>query len=254
MLILKIKDSRAMAATKIEWAEASWNPVTGCDKISSGCMNCYAERMAFRLQTMGNPNYTKGFTVAPHPQLLNLPLAWRAPRVIFVNSMSDLFHKGVSDEFILQVFDIMGRASWHTFQILTKRSDRLKDLSPRLPWRDNIWMGVSVENRDCAFRIDDLRQCAASVKFLSCEPLLGPLGELDLENIDWLIVGGESGPGARPIRKDWVVSLRDQCVTKGIPFFFKQWGGTNKKKSGRSLEGRFWDETPTTASASPCCA
>ena len=228
----------------IEWTEASWNPVTGCTKISAGCLHCYAERMARRLQAMGHPNYIHGFKVAIHEDALDIPLRWKKSRIIFVNSMSDLFHEDVPESFILRVFDVMNKASRHQFQVLTKRSERLAKLSARLPWSDNIWVGVSVENENYTFRIDHLRKVSARVRFLSLEPLLGPIERLDLEGIDWVIVGGESGPGARPMQPEWVQDIRDQCISAGVPFFFKQWGGVNKKKAGRILEGRTWDNIP----------
>lgn len=233
-----------MAISTIEWTESTWNPVTGCTKISPGCKNCYAERMALRLQAMGQPNYINGFNLTMHEHSLRLPLSWKKPHTIFVNSMSDLFHKDVPVEFIQKVFDVMGRAYWHRFQILTKRSDRLLDLSPGLLWISNIWMGVTIESSDYTFRIDHLREIGAFVKFLSLEPLLGPMPDLNLKGIDWVIVGGESGPGARPMDRAWVVDIRNQCHKAKVPFFFKQWGGTNKKKAGRMLEGRTWDEMP----------
>ncbi len=230
--------------SEIEWTQSTWNPVTGCSKISSGCKNCYAQRMAVRLQAMGQPNYRNGFDLTLQPQMLELPFKWKRPQNIFVNSMSDLFHEKVPLEYIQQVFDVMGRAFWHSFQLLTKRSDRLKRVSHLLPWAENIWMGVSVENADVRYRINHLRACDAHVKFLSLEPLLGPLPSLDLNGIDWVIVGGESGPKARPVDVRWVVDIRDQCIKNNVPFFFKQWGGYNKKKAGRLLEGRTWDEMP----------
>lgn len=230
--------------SSIEWTSSTWNPVTGCTKISPGCKHCYAERMAKRLQAMGQPNYVNGFELTLHEHVLELPLSWKMPQTIFVNSMSDLFHKDVPLEFIQRVFDVMHRAHWHQFQVLTKRAERLGELSESLEWSPNIWMGVSVETARYMPRIDDLRQTKARIKFLSLEPLLGPLTELDLIGIDWVIVGGESGPGARPIKPEWVVDIRDQCLTARVPFFFKQWGGTNKKKTGRLLEGRTWDEMP----------
>jgi protein gp37 len=228
----------------IEWTEATWNPITGCTKVSPGCQHCYAERLAKRLQAMGQRRYAHGFRVTLHPDLVALPLRWRTPRCIFVNSMSDLFHDAVPAAFILRLFAVMGRANWHCFQILTKRAERLVDLSPRLPWASHIWMGVSVEQRRYLSRIDALRQTGAQVKFLSLEPLLGPLPDLDLQRIDWVIVGGESGPGARPMDPAWVLDVRDQCQRAHIPFFFKQWGGVHKKQAGRLLEGRTWDEMP----------
>lgn len=231
--------------SSIEWTEATWNPLTGCTKISPGCKHCYAERIALRLRAAGQPNYTKGFELAIHEHALDIPLRWKKRRKIFVNSMSDLFHEDVPDEFIQRVFDVMRRADWHRFQILTKRSERLFDLSPLLPWMPHIWMGVSVENQDYTFRIDSLRKTGAHIKFLSLEPLLGPLRWLNLKGIDWVIVGGESGPRARPMKWSWVIEIRNQCQKAGVPFFFKQWGGVNKKKTGRELEGRTWDEMPS---------
>jgi protein gp37 len=231
-------------ASSIEWTGSTWNPVTGCMKISPGCLNCYAERMAKRLQAMGQPNYAGGFKLALHEHAVDLPLRWRKPQTIFVNSMSDLFLKGIPREFLLRIFNVMHQAHWHTFQVLTKRSDRLQELSSQLPWSPNIWMGVTVENRDYVNRIDDLRKSEAYIKFLSIEPLLGPLPKINLEGIDWVIVGGESGPGARPMEPGWVLDIRNQCNEAGVPFFFKQWGGTRKKKAGRMLEGRTWDEMP----------
>lgn len=230
--------------SNIEWTESTWNPVTGCSKISPGCTNCYAERMSRRLQAMGQPNYKQGFELNIHEHTLALPLQWKKPQIIFVNSMSDLFHRDVPFEFIQQTFDTMNYANWHRYQILTKRSERLLELSPYLEWSDHIWMGVSVENENFTQRIDDLRMTGAHVKFLSLEPLLGPLPELDLFGIDWVIVGGESGPGARPMREEWVLEIRDQCLKSKVPFFFKQWGGFHKKKAGRSLEGQIWNQMP----------
>ena len=238
-------------ATKsaIEWTEATWNPVTGCTKISPGCDNCYAEKLALRLQAMGQPNYVNGFELTIQERMLELPLKWKTPQIIFVNSMSDLFHKDVPEEYIQRVFDVMRCASRHIFQVLTKRSQRLARLSPNLDWPPNVWMGVSVESAAYQFRIDHLRETGARVKFLSLEPLLGPLPALDLAGIDWAIVGGESGPGARAISPEWVIDIRNQCKDAGVPFFFKQWGGTNKKKSGRLLENRTWDEMPRSVAA-----
>lgn len=233
----------------IEWTNATWNPVTGCTKISPGCKHCYAERMARRLQAMGQPNYADGFRLTLHEHALELPLRWKKPQVIFVNSMSDLFHRSVPVPFIRRAFEVMRRADWHQFQILTKRSERLRELDPEIVWAPNIWMGVSVEDAGRAFRIDGLRQTRAAVKFLSLEPLLGPLPRLDLRGIDWVIVGGESGPGARPMDPAWVTDLRDQCLRARVPFFFKQWGGVNKKRAGRLLDGRTWDEMPVPAAA-----
>jgi len=228
----------------IEWTESTWNPVTGCTKISPGCQHCYAERMTRRLQGMGLRKYAHGFKVAAHADALDLPLGWKTPQVIFVNSMSDLFHEDVPEEFIDRVLDVMRRASWHTFQVLTKRSARLRDLSQAIEWPANVWVGASIENEHCLFRVEHLRHTGAHTKFLSLEPLLGPLPKLDLRGMDWVIVGGESGPGARPIAKEWVVDIRDQCLAAGVPFFFKQWGGVRKKQAGRILEGRTWDQMP----------
>lgn len=232
------------ANSSIEWTESTWNPVTGCTKISPGCKHCYAERLAFRLQAMGQPNYVNGFKLTVQENALELPLRWKKPQMIFVNSMSDLFHKNVPTSIILRVFDVMRRAHWHRFQILTKRSERLLELDSRLPWQPNIWMGVSVENEGYTFRIDHLRKTGAHIKFLSLEPLLGALTGLKLEGIAWVIVGGESGPGARPMQLSWVTEIRNQCQKADVAFFFKQWGGVNKKKTGRMLEGRTWDEMP----------
>ena len=228
----------------IEWTEATWNPVTGCDKVSPGCAHCYAERMARRLQAMGQRNYADGFAVRTHEHMLQHPLRWKKPLRIFVNSMSDLFHGDIPVEFIEQVFGVMNKANWHQYQVLTKRSQRLRELSDRMNWQPQIWMGVSVENQRHAFRIDDLRRTGAAVKFLSLEPLLGPLPDLNLEGIDWVIVGGESGPGARPMRPEWVADIQAQCAGAGVKFFFKQWGGVFKKRTGRELNGRTWDEMP----------
>ncbi|MYC93568.1 MAG: phage Gp37/Gp68 family protein [Caldilineaceae bacterium SB0661_bin_32] len=230
--------------SSIEWTESTWNPVTGCTKVSPGCQHCYAERMAIRLKAMGQPNYANGFTLAIHEHALDLPLKWKKPQIIFVNSMSDLFHKDVPAWFIQETFDVMRRAHWHQFQVLTKRSERLLRMSQSIEWPDNVWMGVSVERQDYVFRIADLQGTEAKIKFVSFEPLLGSLPELDLKGIDWAIVGGESGPGARPMQKEWVLGIQAQCQRGQIPFFFKQWGGVNKKKSGRILEGRTWDELP----------
>ncbi len=228
----------------IEWTDATWNPVTGCSKISPGCKHCYAERMSKRLQAMGQPNYANGFQVTLQPHMLELPLEWKRPRRVFVNSMSDLFHKDVPLSFIKKVFSVMRRANWHQYQLLTKRSERLLEVSPLLTWEPHIWIGVSVENDDYTSRIDDLRKTGADVKFLSLEPLLGPLRKLNLRGMDWVIVGGESGPGARPMNPDWVRDIRDQCVRANVPFFFKQWGGPFKKRTGRVLDGRTWDQMP----------
>ena len=228
----------------IEWTDATWNPVTGCTKISPGCKHCYAERLARRLQLMGQANYRNGFKVTLQPHMLELPLRWKAPRRIFVNSMSDLFHEDVPTDYVKRVFDVMVRAHWHQFQVLTKRADRLRSLNRELQWPANVWQGVSVESERYLDRVDDLRRTNAAVKFLSLEPLLEALPNLDLRGIDWVIVGGESGPGARQIDKKWVISIRERCKRAGVPFFFKQWGGVQKSKTGRTLEGRTWDEMP----------
>ena len=246
--------------SSIEWTEATWNPVAGCTVISPGCTNCYAMRLARRLELMGQPKYA-GITrisggrakwngkVTLDVAALQVPKRWVVGRTIFVNSMSDLFHEQVPLDFIQQVFTIMVEATQHTFQILTKRAERAAELSARLPWPENVWMGVSVESADYIGRIDELRKTNAAVKFLSLEPLLGPLENLDLRGIDWAIAGGESGPTVRPMKPDWVRSIRDQCLAAGIAFHFKQWGGTNKKKAGRVLDGRTWDEQPAKRSA-----
>lgn len=228
----------------IEWTQSTWNPVTGCTKISTGCKNCYAERMAHRLRLMGQPNYRNGFEVTLQPAMLELPLRWRKSQFIFVNSMSDLFHDEVPAEYIARVFDVMRRAHWHRFQVLTKRAERLAELDPFIDWPANVWMGVSVENHAHVDRIESLRLTHARTKFLSLEPLLSNLPDLDLSGIDWVIAGGESGPRTRRVEVDWILSLRDQCLAAGVPFFFKQWGGTNKKRTGRLLQGRTWDEMP----------
>lgn len=228
----------------IEWTEATWNPLTGCNKISPGCKNCYAERLAVRLQAMGQANYANGFQLTLQEQALELPLRWKKPRTVFVNSMSDLFHQDVPAWFILRVFEVMRQAYWHQFQVLTKRAERLAEMSRDLPWMPNIWMGVSVENRDYVHRIDLLRQTGAYIKFLSLEPLLGPLTNLNLNGIDWVIVGGESGPGARTMKPQWVRDIRAQCQQADVPFFFKQWGGVRKSQTGRKLDGRTWDQMP----------
>jgi protein gp37 len=243
----------------IEWTDATWNPVTGCTKVSAGCDNCYAERLALRLQRMGSTRYRNGFTVTLHPQALTLPLHWKSPRRIFVNSMSDLFHGAVPPDFIDQVFDVMRTASWHQFQLLTKRPGRMAAyITGSVPGRDgliatkypghdvppNVWIGTSVEDARVVGRIDHLRRIPAPVRFLSCEPLIGPLPGLDLQGIDWVIVGGESGPGHRPIEAEWVRGIRRQCRRSGTTFFFKQWGGAISKSGGRTLDGRTYDGMP----------
>ncbi len=234
-----------MATTSsIEWTEATWNPVTGCSKISSGCVNCYAERMAKRLEAMGQDRYANGFKVTLQRDIVDLPLRWKKPRLVFVNSMSDLFHKDVPDDYIFDCFEVMNSASQHTFQILTKRPDRVVELKNRLSWGPNIWIGTSIENSEFTWRSRLIARIPAAIRFLSVEPLLGPIPRLPLKNINWVIVGGESGPGARPLQAEWVRSIRDRCISFSVPFFFKQWGGTNKKRTGRELDGRFWDEMP----------
>ncbi len=233
-----------MANSSIEWTESTWNPLTGCTKISPGCKHCYAERMAKRLRAMGQQKYRNEFKLTMHENVLEDPLHWKKSQVIFVNSMSDLFHEDVPVDFIIKTFDVMRRAHWHTFQVLTKRADRLAELDSQIVWPSNVWMGVSVENSRYAHRIDHLRQTHARVRFLSLEPLLGSIPNLELSGIHWVIVGGESGPRARLIEHNWVTEIRDQCKQAKVPFFFKQWGGINKKKTGRLLEGRTWDELP----------
>jgi protein gp37 len=230
--------------SSIEWTEATWNPVTGCSKISPGCKHCYAERMARRLQAIGHPHYRNGFQVALHEDALDLPLRWKRPQAIFVNSMSDLYHRDVPLSFINKVFGVMHQAHWHRYQILTKRAERLAELSDKLPWAPNIWQGVTVEHPDYDDRIDLLRETGAHIKFLSLEPLLAPMPKLKLRGINWVIVGGESGPGARPMAAEWATGIRDQCRKAGVAFHFKQWGGVFKKRNGRLLEGRTWDEMP----------
>lgn len=231
--------------SKIEWTESTWNPVTGCTKISAGCQHCYAERMANRLHAMGQPNYRNGFEVTCHERSLGLPFRWTTPRLVFVNSMSDVFHEDIPEDFIKRIFKVMEQASHHRFQVLTKRAKRLETLAKKLPWPGNVWMGVTVESGDCTLRIDCLRKVPAKVRFLSMEPLLEPLPSLDLTGIDWVIVGGESGPGARPMEEEWALNIKRQCRKARVAFFFKQWGGVNKKKAGRLLRGRTYSEMPT---------
>ena len=228
----------------IEWTDATWNPVTGCTKISPGCKNCYAERLAFRLKEMGNPRYNNGFRITLHPDQLDLPFRWGKPRMIFVNSMSDLFHEAVPDDYIKKVFATMVKADWHIFQILTKRAERLAKLAPELPWPAHVWQGVSVESQPYTKRVVALQEVPATVRFLSVEPLLGRISNLPLNGVHWVIVGGESGPHHRPIKPEWVREIRKQCLTAKIPFFFKQWGGRTAKSGGRTLDGRTWDQMP----------
>ncbi len=231
-------------SSTIEWTEATWNPVTGCTKISPGCKFCYAERMSFRLQAMGQVRYRNAFKLTLQPDVIKAPLHWKRPRVIFVNSMSDLFHKDVPVDYIKRCFEVMEEASQHTFQVLTKRPDRLAEVCHQLPWPSNLWMGTSIESQDYVPRIAFLRAVPAHIRFLSVEPLLGRIPRLPLTGIHWVIVGGESGPGARPMKAEWVRQIRDRCIAQKVPFFFKQWGGTNKKRTGRTLDGRTWDEMP----------
>jgi protein gp37 len=233
-----------MNKSNIEWTESTWNPVTGCTKISSGCVNCYAERMALRLKAMGAPKYLNGFELTLHEDCLSEPYSWKKPKVIFVNSMSDLFHEEIPFEFVEMVFKVMNENPQHIFQVLTKRAELLLQYSHKLKWTSNIWMGVTVEDFNAKIRIDYLRQTDAAIKFLSCEPLISDLGKLDLGRINWVIVGGESGPKSRPIKEDWVLDIYSQCKTDDIPFFFKQWGGVNKKKAGKALKGEIYHEMP----------
>jgi protein gp37 len=231
-------------ASSIEWTESTWNPVTGCTKVSPGCKHCYAERLAKRLKAMGQSNYQKEFELALHENALQLPLKWTKPQMVFVNSMSDLFHPDVPEDFIRRVFEVMQEACIHTYQILTKRSERLEGLAYKLPWPPNVWAGVSVESKRYLYRIDHLRSIPAHTRFVSFEPLLESLGQINLDGINWAIVGGESGPKARTMREEWVEEIHDQCRNAGIAFFFKQWGGPNKKKTGRILHGKTWNELP----------
>jgi len=233
-----------MTKSKIEWTESTWNPFTGCSKISAGCLNCYAEKMAHRLKAMGNKKYRNDFEFTVHRSLFDFPLQQKKPLTIFVNSMSDTFHENAEEKDIVKIFQIMKMAPWHTFQVLTKRSERARDIADRIEWAKNIWLGVTVESVENLFRLNHLRDIPAAVKFLSLEPLLGPLPNLDLNLIDWVIVGGESGPKSRPMEKEWVVEIKERCQKAKVPLFFKQWGGTNKKKSGRLLENQTWDEYP----------
>jgi protein gp37 len=235
--------------TTIEWTNMTWNPVTGCTKVSQGCKHCYAERMAKRLHAMGTPRYANGFQLALQPDLVDLPRQWRQPRLIFVNSMSDLLHEDVPLDFIQRVFETMRACPQHRFQVLTKRSARLREVSTVLPWPANVWMGVSVEDDQVLHRIDDLRVVPAATRFLSCEPLIGPLPDLNLCGIHWVIVGGESGPRARPMRPEWVRDIRDRCQEMGVAFFFKQWGGVRKHLTGRELDGCLYDEYPIAAAS-----
>ena len=232
------------AISNIEWTDATWNPVTGCTKVSPGCDHCYALTFAERFRGVLNHPYEQGFDLKLWPERLELPLQWKKPRRIFVNSMSDLFHKDVPDDFIRRVFDVMVKADWHIFQILTKRSGRLARLGPTLPWQPHIWIGVSIETEQYTWRADQLRKVPAYVRFISAEPLLGPLDKLSLDGIHWLITGGESGFGHRPCNPEWVRNLRDRCLAENVAFFHKQWGGRTPKAGGRGLDGRTWDEIP----------
>lgn len=240
-------------SSKIEWTEATWNPVTGCSKVSDGCRNCYAERLARRLKAMGNPRYENGFEVTLHHDLIEMPLNWKTPRIVFVNSMSDLFHEKVPLSFIKRVFDVMKKADWHVFQILTKRSKRMAEISSKLSWPENVWMGVTVESQKYCHRISDLEKVPAHVRFLSIEPMLSPISQLPLKNIDWVVVGGESGPGCRAMKEEWARSIKAQCNAACVPFFFKQWGGVRKKANGRLLDGKTWDEMPKALSRRLSC-
>ncbi|MFE4995703.1 DUF5131 family protein [Streptomyces mirabilis] len=237
----------------IEWTEATWNPTTGCDRVSEGCDNCYALTLAKRLKAMGSPKYQAdgdprtsgpGFGLTVHPDALRVPYGWKSPRTVFVNSMSDLFHARVPLDYVRRVFDVIAETPQHTYQVLTKRARRLRQVADRLEWPANLWMGVSVESAKELPRVDDLRRVPAAVKFLSCEPLLGPLDGLELTGIDWVIAGGESGPGHRPLEEAWVTQIRDICQEAGVSFFFKQWGGRTPKAGGRELDGRTWDDMP----------
>ena len=233
--------------SNIEWTEATWNPVTGCTKVSPGCRHCYAERLSYRLQAMGKEHYRNGFRLALHEDALAIPFAWRSPRLVFVNSMSDLFHEGVPLSFIQRVFQVMTDCPHHTFQVLTKRPQIAAEHASQLNWPKNVWLGASIENAKAIVRIRHLCSIPASIRFLSVEPLLEPIPRLPLTGIHWVIVGGESGPGCRPMEPQWVRAIRDRCIARGVPFFFKQWGGVNKKKTGRELDGRFWNELPPRA-------
>jgi protein gp37 len=233
-----------MSETSIEWTDITWNPTTGCSKVSEGCKHCYAERMAKRLKGMNNPRYKNGFEPTEHEEALTLPYLWKKPKKIFVNSMSDLFHESISEDFIKKVFKVMNETPLHTYQILTKRPERALDISRFLDWTPNIWQGTSIENNRVCDRVDYLRQIPAAIRFLSIEPLIGVIENLNLNNIQWVIVGGESGPGARPMKEEWVQSILSQCQQDGVAFFFKQWGGVNKKKTGRLLNGVEWNEFP----------
>jgi len=233
-----------MTKTKIEWTESSWNPVTGCSKISDGCLNCYAEKMAFRLKAMRTRGYENGFEVTLQYHQLEKPLKLKKPQMIFVNSMSDIFHSNIPDEYILKIFEIMNKASWHTFQVLTKRPERLEELKDKINWTDNIWLGTTIESNKYIDRVKFIKKTNAKIKFISFEPLIDNVKDVNIEGIDWVIVGGESGSRAREIKKEWIYEIKEKCDKLNIPFFFKQWGGKNKKKSGRLLDGKIYDEMP----------
>lgn len=228
----------------IEWTGSTWNPITGCTKYSDGCTNCYAETMAIRLKNMGLEKYSQAFKLRLHPDQIETPLKMKKSQTIFVCSMSDIFHKDVPDEFILKLFEVMNKAHWHTFQVLTKRAERIKELDKYITWTNNIWMGTTVENNQVVYRIEELRNCGAKLKFLSLEPLIGAIPNMNLKNIDWVIVGGESGRYSRPMQKEWVIDIKEQCAKQNVAFFFKQWGGRNKKKAGRELDGKTYDAMP----------
>jgi protein gp37 len=230
--------------SRIEWTESTWNPITGCTKISEGCVNCYADRMARRLKAMGSPLYSKEFEPTFHQEVLEKPLSWKKSKMIFVNSMSDTFHESINLSDIKKIFNIMNKARWHTFQVLTKRSDRLLKIANKLNWTPNIWLGVTIESAKYRYRLEDLRRTPAQTKFLSLEPLLSNIPGLNLKAINWVIVGGESGPNSRVMKKEWVIPIREKCKHKNVPFFFKQWGGKNKKKNGRILENQTWSQMP----------
>src|SRR4051812_44516368 len=238
------EDRAVPGQTSIEWTETTWNPVTGCDQVSPGCAHCYAKTFAERWKGVPDHPYEQGFALRLWPERIEQPLKWKRPRRIFVNSMSDMFHERIPNEFIAEVFAVMERADHHIFQVLTKREERLVELAPSLPWPPNIWMGVSIENRRFVHRADALREVPAAVRFISAEPLLGPLDDLNLDGIDWLIAGGESGARHRRVDADWIRELRDACTDEGVAFFFKQWGGHRPKSNGRELDGRQWDEYP----------
>ncbi len=240
-----------MSLSAIEWTNSTWNPVTGCTKVSSGCEHCYAERMSLRLKAMGQARYRNGFRVTVHPNALRIPLGWSKPQMVFVNSMGDLFHREVPLDFIQSVFEVMETAHHHIFQVLTKRAERLAELSPKLSWPRNVWAGVTVETQDYAWRLDCLREVPAAVRFVSFEPLLGMICNIPLRGVHWVIAGGESGPHARPMKAEWARLIRDECLAAGVPFFFKQWGGVRRTAAGRRLDGKVWAQYPMQASHGP---